>query len=463
VTNFSAVRRALILTMLLNYAAAAIKLTTGLLTGSLSILADSLGTLFDGASNIIGLAGIYIARRPPDKEHPYGHRKYETMATLGIAFLLFLTCWELIRNAISRLSNPVQPAINPWVAVAVVASIAIQALTSWYEEGVGRALKSEVLIADALYTRSSILVSAVVLVGLALIRAGHAWVDPVLALLIAAIIARIGIGIVWDAAQVLGDRAPLDAEKIEDAAMSIEGVEFVHRIRSRGTADDIAIDLHIHVAPHSSIDSANAVADAVQAKLMSEFEGVHDVTVHAEPRTPPPNTEPDLFPTLRQIAGHYPVTVHEMWAREVEGKLYVEMDVGVDRELTLEQAHDLVSRIEQDGRARLPSVASVHTHIEFASDEVARGKAAPQRLVVRVRREVEELTRAIPAVQECHGLRVQEFDDRIFIALHCTVAADLSLEQAHEVASQVEDWLRQRLPDIGGVAVHVEPPGAVDV
>lgn len=460
--NFNAVRRILLLTMLLNYAATAIKLVTGLLTGSLSILADSLETLFDGTSNIIGLAGIYVARRPPDSEHPYGYRKYETMATLGIAFLLFLTCTELAQSALGRLSKPSIPDINGWTAVAMVASIIIQGLTSWYEERAGRALKSEVLIADALYTRSSVLISIVVLIGLAFMRAGFAQVDPLLALLIAAVVARIGFRIVWDAAQVLGDRAPIDPGRIEDLALSVDGVQFAHRIRSRGVTDDIAVDLHIHVAPHISIDSADSIADAVRARLIDKLEGVRDVTVHVEPRTPPPNVEPDLFPTLRLIAGRYPVTVHEMWAKVVEGKLYVEMDIGVERTLTLGQAHDLVSQIEHEARAQLPSVASLNTHIEFASDEVVQAEAAPSDIVARVQAEVEALVRSLSVVQECHGIRVQELDGRMFVSLHCTVAADLPVEEAHEASTRVESWLHRRLPGLGGVAVHVEPPGAVD-
>jgi len=462
VTNFPAVRRVLILTMLLNYLATAIKLVTGVLTGSLSILADSLDTLFDGTSNIVGLVGIYIGHRPPDSRHPYGYRKYETLATLGIAFLLFITCWEVAQSALLRFSAPVIPDINLWTAMAVVVSIVIQGATSWYEARAGRLLKSDILIADALYTRGNILVSAAVLVGLVFIRLGHAWVDPLLALIIAVVIARIGIGIVWEAAKVLGDRAPLDAAVIEEIAEAVDGVEFCDHIRSRGAANDISIDLRVHVKPIVSLDRADAIAEAVRRRLMTSLDGVNDVTVRVEPLVPLPGTAAELFPTLRQVAARYPVTVHEVWAKEVEGKLYVEMDIGVDRSLSLKQAHDLVSKIEQESRQLLPSVAGIHTHIEFASNEIVPGRPATPDVVRHVRREVDALTHTLPAVHECHGISVQEYDGRVFIALHCTVDPLLSLEQAHDTASQVEDWLRRHVPAVGGVTVHVEPPGAVD-
>lgn len=461
-SDYSAVRRVLIITMVLNYAASAITLAAGLLTGSLSILADSLDILFDGTSNIVGLVGIYLANRPPDREHPYGHRKFETMAALVIAFLLLITGWELARSALGRFGSPVVPDVNLWSALAVVGSIVIQAVTSWYEKQRGQELKSEVLIADALHSRASILISVSVLAGLALVRLGFGWVDSLLALFIAAVIVRIGLGIVWENSGVLVDKAPLDESEIAHLAQSVAGVQFVHRVRSRGTANDIAVDLHIHVARDLSVDRSNGIADEVRRKLMAELPGVRDVTVHVEPTAAPMHGERDIFPTIRQVAARYPVTVHEIWAKDVEGKLYVEMDVGVDRDLTLGQAHDLVSRVEQESRARLPAVAAIHTHIEFASDEIVRGKPAPPRLAQQAQQEAALLPGAIRYLQGCHAIRVQEYESKLFIALHCTVDPGLSLEDAHEVASQVEDRLRERMPDVGGVAVHVEPPDAQD-
>lgn len=159
--TFRAIRRVLWITMGLNLLATAAKLTVGYWTGSLSLIADGFDSVFDSASNVIGLVGLYLAAQPADKDHPYGHRKAETMTALVIASLLFLTTWELIRSAVERLRNPalIQTQVNVWSFGALLVSIIVHLTVVWYELREGRRLRSDVLVADALHTRADIFVS----------------------------------------------------------------------------------------------------------------------------------------------------------------------------------------------------------------------------------------------------------------------------------------------------------------
>jgi len=137
------IRLVLIVTMLLNFLATAIKVTAGLATGALSVVADGLDSLFDGLSNVVGLTGLYLAGKPPDAEHPYGHRKFETIAALSISFLLFLTALQLLQAAWERFKAGDVPQVNAWTVAAMLVSMLIQAGTSIYELRQGRRLKSE--------------------------------------------------------------------------------------------------------------------------------------------------------------------------------------------------------------------------------------------------------------------------------------------------------------------------------
>ncbi len=201
------IRWVLILTMALNFIAMGIKLVAGLLTGSLSMVADGLDSFFDGLSNIVGLGGLYAAGKPPDADHPYGHRKFETVAALSISFLLFLTCWQLLQTAWSRFNQDIHPEVNYWTILAMLLSILIQAGTSIYELRAGRRLKSEVLVADAMHTRASILVSISVMVGLFFVWLGYPQADTLLAVFVALVIAKIGVDILRETLPVLVDRA----------------------------------------------------------------------------------------------------------------------------------------------------------------------------------------------------------------------------------------------------------------
>lgn len=287
-TRFGAIRRVLFITLALNLLATLAKMGVGYMTGALSIIADGFHSLFDSASNVIGLVGISFAARPPDEEHPYGHRKLESLAAISVSVLLFVTCVELVRSAIDGLSSPVVPQINIWSFAAVIFSIGVNLFTAVYERRRGRELKSEFLLADAAHTTADIYISLSVIVGLILVRLGYPIVDALLALGIAGVIAKIGIDIIRSSSAILMDRAVVSEREIERLAMGVEGVEGCHRIRSRGPEDDIHVDLHIHVAPEMPVDRAHAIAHEVQKRVVREIPGVQDVVVHVEPRGPKP-------------------------------------------------------------------------------------------------------------------------------------------------------------------------------
>ena len=189
--NFRAIRRVLWITLGLNLVATAAKLIVGYWTGSLSLIADGLDSVFDAASNVIGLVGIFLAARPADEDHPYGHRKAETMTSLIISSLLFLTTWELMKSAVERLRDPslIQAEVNVWSFGALIVSIVVHMTVVWYELRAGRRLQSDVLVADAMHTRADIFVSLAVMGGLIAVRLGYPLADPILSLGISLVIA----------------------------------------------------------------------------------------------------------------------------------------------------------------------------------------------------------------------------------------------------------------------------------
>lgn len=283
--NFSAIRRVLVITLLLNLVATAAKLIVGYLTGSISLVADGLDSVFDSASNIIGLVGIYIASRPADEEHPYGHRKFETMAAISISILLFLTCMQLVQSAWVRLkaSEIIAPVVNVWSFAALLLSIAVHITVVSYEYRKGRELKSDILVADALHTRADIYISVSVIAGLIAVKLGQPVVDPILALIIAALIFKIGLDIIRSRSRVLLDGVAVDTSDVERIARAVQGVTAVHRVRSRGHEDDIYIDLHVKVNPSMATEQAHSIAHEVERRLLAEVPGAQDVIVHIEP------------------------------------------------------------------------------------------------------------------------------------------------------------------------------------
>lgn len=280
---YDTVRRTLIMIFALNLSVAILKGGYGLLTNSLSMSADGLHSLLDSSSNIIGLVGISLASRPPDREHPYGHSKFENFASVGIAVLLFYSCFHLIFEALDRFQHPSLPQVTPLSFAIMAVTLIINIAVSSYENTLGKKLKSSILVADSLHTRSDILASIGVILGLVAANNGYPLADPAIALFICVLIALTGLHIIRDSSRVLLDRAAIDERVIADLAGSIAGVGSCHNIRTRGPAGEVYVDLHIGVDPSLSIDEAHKVGKEVELTIKSRIKGVSDVVVHLEP------------------------------------------------------------------------------------------------------------------------------------------------------------------------------------
>lgn len=269
--------------LVLNLAVALSKLVYGWYTNSLSMVSDGFHSLFDATSNVIGVVGIILASRPPDPDHPYGHSKFETFSSLAIAVLLFVTCFEILQSAWGRFLNPTVPDITILSFLVMGVTIAVNITVSWYENRRGQELGSSILIADSMHTRSDIYSSLVVIVGFVLIKLGFTQADPVISLLIVILIARMGLKIIRQSSDVLLDRAPISEERIREVVSQLDPVKECHRIRSRGVASEIYVDLHITLDACYSINEAHQIAHQAEDKLKTSIPGVKDVVVHVDP------------------------------------------------------------------------------------------------------------------------------------------------------------------------------------
>ncbi len=453
--NHRAIERVLIITFVLNGLATVLKLSVGLWTGALSLIADGLDTLFDGLSNVVGIAAVRVGSQPPDEDHPYGHRKYETLAALLIASLLFVTAWELAVSAVERLFSADAPAVNRWSMLALGVGGLIQGLTGWWELRRGRALQSEVLVADARHTITSLYVSGAVLIGLLMVRLGYPWADPVAALLVALAIVKIGVDTVRENIPTLVDQAPIDPERIGAVVAGVAGVESFHRVRSRGAADSVAVDLHIRVDPRLPMQTANAIADEVRRRLLN-LEGVTDVTVHVEAQRGPESAL-DIQQAVRLAAGEHGLAVHECWVQQMDAGIGLHLHVGVDPNLTLGEAHALVDHLEQVLRQRLPNLKSIYTHIETTSVDVLPTARVSRGLQQRMEQIVRDITDQIPGLSDPHDIQVNQVEGRLFIAVEALVDPALSVSEAHELSTRMQENIRAAAPNVGEVLVHLEP------
>lgn len=280
------VRRVLLVTLALNIVVVAGKMIAGLLAGSLSVISDAIHSSVDSLNNIVGLVVMKYATAAPDEGHPYGHAKFETLAAFAIAGFLFVTCYQISLSALKRVFSHDTPApeITALTIGVMVGTIIANIIITVYERREGRRLQSAFLIADSTHTRSDVLVSCSVLAGLVLIRFGYVWLDPVISLGVAVVIAWSGYQIFKATVPVLVDAAPVPSGRIAEIVRSVPGVHSAHDIRSRTQGGEMFVEMHLHVASEFERDhiASHAITEEIERRLEMEF-GKVTATIHVEP------------------------------------------------------------------------------------------------------------------------------------------------------------------------------------
>jgi cation diffusion facilitator family transporter len=283
--------RVLVLNLLVAFA----KIALGYYTGAVSIVSDGFHSLTDSASNVVALVGVSVARRPPDANHPYGHRKYETMASLGILVFLVVVLVEVLTAAADRLVNGGTPRVFPEGIGLMTVTLIVNLFVVSYELREGRRLKSEVLRADAKHTRSDVLTTGAVLGALFGVWWGYPLLDPMAALLVAGFIGHACWSIAQDASRILGDQIVIAESEVREVVQAVDGVIGCEKIRTRGSADHAFLDLHLWLDGRMPLDAAHSTSHVVKDRLMTRFPQLADVVIHIEP--PPSQTPTAQNPT----------------------------------------------------------------------------------------------------------------------------------------------------------------------
>ncbi|OIP68047.1 MAG: cation-efflux pump [Oscillatoriales cyanobacterium CG2_30_40_61] len=288
--NRSKIQFVLLLTLGLNLLVMLIKVIVGNMTGSLSLLADALHSVTDSANNVLGLVTNHFASPNPDREHPYGHQKFDALGALGIGVFLGIACFEIFSSAVKRVFKGGEPVtISPnelWILLIV---LGINIFVTYYEREAGKRLGSAILIADAKHTMSDVWVTIMVIAGLIGIWQGQVWnlpklqyLDVILAFPVALLVFKSGWSVLQENLPWLVDQMVIAPETIKEIVMSVPGVINCHDIASRGMIGrQVFIEMHL-IVEATDVETAHNITEAVEAALGQEFSPVR-ILIHVEP------------------------------------------------------------------------------------------------------------------------------------------------------------------------------------
>lgn len=282
--NYKEVSKVLWIILFANLFVAFLKISIGIIIKSNSMTADGLHSITDGSSNIVGLIGIYFASKPIDEEHPYGHKKYEMIAGIFISIMLIVVGIKVIVEGIQRLINPVKPNVAlPYILILLL-TISINIFVTTYEYKAGHKLNSQILISDSAHTKSDVFVSIGVLITLISIKLGlPPVIDSIVSFIIAGFIFYAAYEIFKDNSNILLDSAIVDTDRIIEIANNFDSIKDVHKVRSRGSNNDIHIDMHIMTDPELSVENSHELSHLLETKIKEEINPNLQLIVHIEP------------------------------------------------------------------------------------------------------------------------------------------------------------------------------------
>ena len=429
------------------------KLVVGLLTGSLGIISEAVHSLLDLAASTFTLFAIRTARKPADKEHPYGHGRAENLAAFAEGIVLLVTAAVIAFEAIRRLAEGGPPVIPAAYAfVLLIATLGIESGRAVVLRYVGRLASSEAMLADATDRVADVLATIGVLAGLVGVRMGITWADSAAALLVAVIIVRAAGRVAWRSGDILIDRAATGAEKqLQSAIQAVNGVREVRSVRVRRSGPKLLGDAVIATARMLSLEAAGRLVDDVKRAARAALPEL-DLTVLVEGQSRPSDLVERVHAAAARNGGVrdlHNVTVE----RESDGSLHLTMHAKLPGDMTLASASLASAGLEKTLRAELPDATRIDIHLEPMEPHVVSGEDVTQRRALLAER-MREIVEAHPAVKRGVDVELSHRHNRIHAHVVAELAGDVSLEQAHQVETELEEQIRRALPEVHEVTAR---------
>src|SRR6266446_5772231 len=433
-------------------------------TGSLGVLSEALHSSLDLVAAIITLLSVRVADQPADERHLYGHGKFENFSAFVETGLLALTALYIIYEAFARLffrSVHIQPSLTAIFILLIALLIDMtraRALTR-----VAKKYSSEALEADALHFSTDVWSTIVVIVGIALVWAGERWnvpwlvyADALAGLTVAAVILWVGSRLGKRTLDALLDAAPEGLqEQITNAIAEMDGVLSVERVRLRRAGNRYFVDATVSVPRTASLEQVHAWSDAIEQRVAEIVPS--DVVVHAEPRAP--KGEP-FFDSIRAVAQRSGLAIHDLFAQQNDGRLFVELHLELDPHLTLKEAHQQATELEEKIRELRQDPMEVNIHIEPLGMAISVPDTGAEDLR-DLARAIEAFLNGLPTeyheLLNSHNVIVRQVAHHILASCHCVMRSELPITEVHDVTGALEDRVKEKFPQISRITIHPEP------
>jgi cation diffusion facilitator family transporter len=431
------------------------KLIVGLTTGSLGILSEAAHSGLDLVAAALTYFAVKIADKPADREHTYGHGKFENLSALFETLLLIVTCGWIIYEAVNRIFfHEVHIEVNFWSFAVIVTAIIVDYSRSRILFKAAKKYNSQALEADALHFSTDILSSGVVIVGLIGAGFGFHKADAFAALVVSGIVMWISFRLGKRTIDMLTDRIPDVGlvDKVREEVLKIDGVVNCRNIRIRQAGSKSFIDMVVDIKRTIPFEQAHQIMNVIEERIKKMMPNV-DIVIHAEPIETDDET---VIDKIRMILVHSGMSAHNIEVQKVKDRYFVDLHLECKEKQTLEEAHEIANQIEEAIKNKIENVERISIHIDEESDMIKETKIVNDRCEDMVQRII-SIAKSHRGVVDCKDITVMEIDGKYKVTMNCLLDKSLTLSEAHEIATTIENQIYLDIKEVSKVIVHAEP------
>ncbi len=434
---------------------AAIKFAVGVAIGSIALISEALHSSIDLIATIVTWIVVRVSDKPADAEHHYGHGKLESLSALGVIALLYILAGGIVVESYSRLrEGAAPPTLTALPFVVLIVDIAVNFWRARALHKTAMETRSQALEADALHFASDVLGSFAVIIGLGLAAFGYAWGDAAAAIAVAVLISILGLRLGKSTIETLVDRAPDGAaEKAEDAIRAIPGMVDVERLRVRMVGARHFVDATVQVPRTYPIDRIDGIKRKAQDAVLNVLHDA-DLTFTAVPVA---RSNESVRDRIMVIARNSALAIHHVTVHDLGDKLTVSIDLEVDGDMPLHQAHDIAHGLEHAIRDEFGADVEVDTHIEPLEPELPQGTDAAPARVEAIQHALAQYAADGGAIHDVHNVRVRDTEAGEIVNFHCRAVPSMSVIEVHHKVDEIERALRRAFPTVKRVISHAEP------
>ena len=448
-------QRAALASVAASTALTVVKLAAGLLTGSLALTSEGAHNAVDIVVSATTYFAVREADKPADEDHPFGHAKIEAVAALAQTAFLFLLALGVVWQAVVRLADPgAKVEANFWAFGAIVLSLAVDIVRWRGLTRLARETGSDALAADALHFSSDLVASLLVLVGLTASRFGFESADALAAIGVALFIGYAGFELGRRTIDSLVDAAPKGlSAKVRDFTEREPGVESVDYVRLRRAGAQVVGELGVFVSRTLPFERVATLKVALADRLVGRWPELA-LTLVAHPRALDDET---LLERVLVIAARRRQFVHHVAVKTIEGRPSVTLDLEVDGRLSLAEAHNVATRLEEAIRAEIGEAIEVETHIEPLEPQELAGQDADAEATTRLAQTIRRLAAEDGRLVDIHDVRLRVAKSGQYAIFHCLAPRAMSVRDAHDAVDALERAVRRAAPHLQRVIGHAEP------